>query len=325
MPSSDIDIVLLIEEDEKEEEEDLFGDAEEKSFAGEDDEAWKTHVKSQSPLEKMADALCDEWRDDLSYLEVIANTKVPLVKFTYAPTDTSVDVSFEIATGTMAASLIKQYLAEMPPLRSLTFVMKYFLAARGLNEPYTGGVGAFMLQLMIVSFLQHRERDAHNFGNPAPYNLGCLLLEFLELYGTRFNFFTTGISVRDDGSYFPKGASDRKENYTILQRPYSLALENPMETTSDVGKSSFRFNMVQRSFAAAYKVLLAHVATPVIHATSILATILPVTDEMTRRGSMKRAAEKLNAPLSSNRDRLNAPLSANRESSDNSRRKKRRR
>lgn len=35
-------------------------------------------------------------------------------------------------------------------------------------------------------------------------NLGVLLIEFFELYGNNFNYFNTGISVRDGGSYFSK-------------------------------------------------------------------------------------------------------------------------
>ena len=44
----------------------------------------------------------------------------------------------------------------MPPLRPLVLVLKFFLAQRGLNETFTGGVGSYMLQLMVVSFLQQR-------------------------------------------------------------------------------------------------------------------------------------------------------------------------
>ena len=83
------------------------------------------------------------------------------------------------------------------------------MAAWGLNEPYSGGIGSFMLQMMIVSFLQHqvrfdynnhqhdaRSRNRHrNYGGrgrndyngyddyddefiPAPMNIGSLLVEF---------------------------------------------------------------------------------------------------------------------------------------------------
>jgi hypothetical protein len=39
-----------------------------------------------------------------------------------------------------------------PPLPPFTFVFKYFLADCDINEPLSGGVGSFMLQLMIVIF-----------------------------------------------------------------------------------------------------------------------------------------------------------------------------
>ena len=303
MPSSDIDIVINVstEEEETKEGDDeekpkesgdsskekLGGDDKDEDNGEPDDEAWKS-MRTKSPLEQLADTIRDEWKDDISYLEVIPNTKIPLVKFTHAPTGLSVDVSFVKETGPQAAVLMKTFMEALPPLRPLIFVLKYFLAARVLNEPYSGGVGSYMLQLMIVSFLQHRERDFMNFGNPAPCNLGCLLLEFLELYGSRFNYCVTGISVRHDGSYFRKG--DRKDAFVIPSRPYSLAMENPLDINSDVGKASFRIQMVQRSFFAAYKVLMAHVSHPAQPAVSILATIMPPVEEMVHRKNAKMGA-----------------------------------
>jgi non-canonical poly(A) RNA polymerase PAPD5/7 len=173
----------------------------------------------QSPLHCFAQALRQDWGiDEFSYMELVENTRIPLVKFTHAATRISVDVSFDQLSGPPAAQLMKRYLEALPPLRPLTFVLKYFLAARGLNEPYTGGVGSFLLQLMIVSFLQHRERDAVNYQRPSVYNLGSLLFEFLELYGLEFNYYTTGISVRYDGFYFPKGAADRRITFLKSDR-----------------------------------------------------------------------------------------------------------
>jgi non-canonical poly(A) RNA polymerase PAPD5/7 len=173
----------------------------------------------KSPLHYFAQAMRQDWGvHELSYLELIENTRIPLVKFTHASTNISVDVSFDQPSGPPAAQLMKRYLEALPPLRPLTFVLKYFLAARCLNEPYTGGVGSFLLQLMIVAFLQHRERDAVNYQRPSVYNLGSLLLEFLELYGIEFNYFTTGISVRYDGFFFPKGAADRRSIFCKSDR-----------------------------------------------------------------------------------------------------------
>lgn len=79
---------------------------------------------------------------------------------------------------------------------------------RKLNETYTGGIGSFVLASMIVSFLQQRyrltvycqaqDKDCYN------HNLASLLLGFLSHYGGVFNYYTTGISLLEHGSYFNK-------------------------------------------------------------------------------------------------------------------------
>ena len=89
-----------------------------------------------------------------------------------------------------------------------------------------------------------------------------------------------------------------------------MAMENPLEPTLDVGQSSFRYQTVQRSFAVAYKMLLAYItARPsdkeLLNAASILATILPPTEYMTSRKIQKRCDQS----LSSKRQMESMPLS----------------
>lgn len=276
LPSSDIDLVVMLKQT----------DGKTDSVNDEERE-WRT--EKQSPLFRVADALKEAWRGKLSYLEVIEQTRVPLVKCTHKPSGVSIDICFNQQTGVKAAALMTTFLKAMPPLRPLTFVLKYFTASRGLNEPYSGGIGSFLLQLLIVSFLQHRERDAINFRRPSPYNLGCLLVEFCELYGIDFNFLTTAISVRHDGYYFPKGAKDKREHFFQPSRPFSLAVENPLDTTMDVGKPSFRIHLVQRTLDSAFRVLRCHVTVPITQSGSILKSILPLTDEMWERRKMLMA------------------------------------
>jgi non-canonical poly(A) RNA polymerase PAPD5/7 len=285
LPSSDIDLVILLEKQDE-----TKGQEEEKTKK--EMEEWD--ASSGSPLVQLATGLQDERQDELSYLELIENTRVPLVKFTHT-SGVSFDVCFDQDTGPKAALLMKTYMDAMPPLRPLAFVLKYFMESRGLNEPYSGGVGSYMLQLMIVSFLQHRERDGYNFRRPSLYNLGCLLVEFFELYGLDFNYVTTGLSVRHDGFYFPKGAKDRKDNFWQPNRRFSMAIENPLEPTHDVGKPSFRIQVVQRSFELAFKTLLAHLTEPVVPAVSTLASILPPTPEMMQRVLQKSGASPTTA------------------------------
>lgn len=286
-----------------------------------------TNSTTTSPLIKLALELNTKWKNELTYLEVVSNTKVPIVKFTHGPTKLNCDICFNQENGIHAAELMKRFMDAMPPLKPLTFVLKYFMAARGLNEPYSGGCGSFMIQMMIVSFLQHRERydynnplhhqqqrgrdnnDRHQHRNnnryhtnshqnyrggnnnddydPAQMNLGSLLLEFFELYGIDFNYLTTAISVRHDGYYFPKGHYNKRDIFfSNPTRPFTLGLENPIEITSDVGTSSFRMSLIQKSFEVALRVLLSHVAHPVVHVDSILESIIPPTEEMYKRATM---------------------------------------
>ena len=141
------------------------------------------------------------------------------------------------------------------------------------------GVGSYMLQLMVVSFLQLRYREDANAGRPFVPNLGSLLMEFLDKYGGGgFNYITTGISVVDDGALFPKGEDGRKEFFWDSKRQFSLALSNPEEENTDVGKPSFKIGLVARAFSCSYKALLARVAMPfdASEGQSILESIIPL-------------------------------------------------
>jgi len=326
LPTSDVDIVVQIpEEDEKESTKSPNKNAgdprlkkkvekvlpakeksEEANKKKEQEEMENYNIDDvndhQSPLARLALALKTKWADQLSYFELIENTRIPIVKFTHAPTNLSCDICFNQKNGPLAADLVERFLDAMPPLKPLTFVLKYFMASRGLNEPYSGGVGSFMVQMMIVSFLQHRERDIFNlqqrdhrhhsnYGQEQKMsthmNLGSLLLEFFQLYGGgQLNYVTTGISVRNDGFYFSKGSKDRKENFWQPARPFSLAMENPLEITSDVGKPSFRMQNIQKAFEVSYNVLMSHVSEPAVPTESILASILPPTEEMQKRATL---------------------------------------
>ena len=284
---------------------------EEEDEEDDDDQDWMT---TSNPLEKFANAVKAEFgvrseletddthtngddndnnqREYLSYLEVITQTRVPLVKFTVEPYNLDIDICFDQPHGPESADLMHRFMESMPPLRPLTFCLKYFLASREINKPFTGGVGSYLLQLMIVSFLQHRSRSDLNRGyggSGRHFNLGSLLLDFLELYGLDFNYVTTAISVRHDGYYFPKGQLDKKEYFWQPHRPMSIAVENPLDSTMDVGSGAYRIQMISRVFEHAFKTLLAFVSEPLEQSKdgSILARILPPTEEMEKRRALK--------------------------------------
>ena len=191
-------------------------------------------------------------RDMCASLELVESARIPIVKYVDKACGIPVDVSFDVEGGLRTGRLVRDLQDAMPALRPLVLVLKFFLAQRGLNETFTGGVGSFMMQMMVVSFLQQRHRTDVATGLAGAANLGALLLEFLELYGKDFNYATTGISVRHHGAYFPK----HQRGWNYPNRPALLALENPDDAGLDVGKNSFAMTRVKRAFDHAHAKLV---------------------------------------------------------------------
>lgn len=219
----------------------------------------------------------------VTYLEVIDKARIPIVKFVHKATNIQVDVSFNIGGGLATADLVKHYMRVYPAFRPLTLVIKYFLAQRGLNETFGGGVGSFLTQLMVVSFLQHHGRNlGAEHDDPKYNNLGQLLVGFLTLYGRDFNYNDLAISVRNGGSYFFKEDRDWYDD----NRPFLISMENPNEPSLDIGKNSYEVRTVRRAFDYARQVL-----TNEIHrrgqfhplSGSILGTIIPPDSHLTDR------------------------------------------
>lgn len=66
------------------------------------------------------------------------------------------------------------------------------------------------------------------------------MIDFFELYGTLFNYEDVGISIRK--GYFPK-ESRGWEGWDERSR-FRLCVENPQDTTVDIGKASYNIKRV---------------------------------------------------------------------------------
>lgn len=102
---------------------------------------------------------------------------------------------------------------------------------------------------MCISFLQlhPRHKDYENA------NLGVLLMEFLELYGRKFNYMKTGISIKNGGKYLPKEELQRE--MVDGHRPSLLCIEDPLTPGNDIGRSSYGALHVKHAFDYAYTTL----------------------------------------------------------------------
>lgn len=195
-------------------------------------------------------------------IRVIDKASVPILKIVDVDSKIRVDVSFNVTNGVQSARMIAGYISEFPSLPKLMFVLKQFLLQRDLNEVFTGGVGSYCLVLMVISFLQlHFSKDMRKRN----HNLGVLLIEFFELYGRHFNYVNTGIRIRDGGRYMPKAdlfpgqpEAVRSDSY----RPPLLCIEDPLQPSNDIGKSSYGVIKAKQAFEVAFITLSKAVLKP---------------------------------------------------------------
>ena len=107
-------------------------------------------------------------------------------------TEINVDISFNRTNGIYCVKLVKFLQKKYPELRPLILILKAFLKSRQLNETYHGGVGSFLLTMLVTSYLQREYKK----GGTDKIDLGRHLINFFELYGQIFNYEHVGISIR---------------------------------------------------------------------------------------------------------------------------------
>lgn len=212
-------------------------------------------------------------------ISVIENTVVPIIKFIDNQTLVQIDISFNTSNGKEAATLVKDYLSSYPQLRQMVFILKYILKYRGLNEVWGGGLGSYALTLLVVNFFQQHPREAaKNKGE----NLGTLLLEFFELYGRNFNYEQNGIQVRNEVGYVP--IDKLREQMPHGNKRYGpLCIEDPLNQTNDVGRSTYHWNQVRNCFdhcCRKLKKALEDQPDPAMRGGTLLGQILQVNPEL---------------------------------------------
>lgn len=234
---------------------------------------------NQSILQILADSL--KLSNTCSYIELITKARIPIIKLIDKSTNIKIDISFDIDGGIHAAQYLNQQLQVYPAMRPLVIILKYYLHCRQLNETYTGGIGSFVLQMLVLNYLQlHPQFHINHKMNRNNMNLGILLMSFLELYGRIFNYYTVGIypasKTSANGVYYNKYQLDRYNS----DRPYLLSIENPLDSTHDISANSYQILKIRRTFYYAYMRLLHELQNNSYH--SMLSTILSIDPDMNR-------------------------------------------
>lgn len=159
---------------------------------------------------------------------IIAKAKVPIIKFVTTQGRFNVDISVNQNNGITAGEVVNGFLRHLHggsnALRSLVMITKAFLSQRSMNEVFTGGLGSYAIVCLAVSFLQMHPKIRRGEIN-AEQNLGVLMVEFFELYGSYFNYEEVGISIRDGGTYFSK----MQRGWMDYQNRFRLSIEDPID------------------------------------------------------------------------------------------------
>lgn len=192
-------------------------------------------------------------------MQLIDTASVPVIKLVCVDSDLPVDITMEDRmrphTGLTTRSLTRSYCEKYQDLRPLALVLKQMLHDCNLHNIYTGGISSYFLVLLIVSYLQV-------YGHTAS-NLGGHLLNMLDLYGNKFNFATTQISVIEPGNHTvsPNAAFHPPPALEGMLPPPStppLNIVDPLNPSQTVGQSVFGMWQVQIAFKNAFQVLHAH-------------------------------------------------------------------
>jgi non-canonical poly(A) RNA polymerase PAPD5/7 len=88
--------------------------------------------------------------------------------------------------GLECVQLVKRYLDRLPLLKPLVIVLKKFIYAGGLADPYQGGLSSYSLTLMVVALLLLANEQL---------TLGQAFLHFLRLYGIDLDYSSKAIFV----------------------------------------------------------------------------------------------------------------------------------
>lgn len=183
----------------------------------------------------------------------IAKAKVPIIKFVDPKTRIHIDISFERSNGLDAAKLIIKWLKTTPGLRELVLIVKQFLAVRKLNEVHVGGLGGFSIICLCYSFLKLHPRLSTN-DIDAQENIGCLLIEFFELYGYNFGYDKVALAFASETE--PIYVSKSSNPDLMGRNPFSLAIQDPHDPSNNISRGSFNLRDIKRAFGGAFELLV---------------------------------------------------------------------
>jgi len=150
--------------------------------------------RQASCVQVLAELLREQ--DWVRNVQTLETAKIPIIKAKtffeeLGAGGVALDISFDMPAhrGLATCAFVRNLRATYPALVPLTLILKQFLVAKGLNDPYTGGLSSYGTLLMVAAVLDESEQMIFSSSNSSssntiqrPMNLGALLIIFLRLY-----------------------------------------------------------------------------------------------------------------------------------------------
>lgn len=168
---------------------------------------------------------------------LFSKARVPILKFMDI-CNFRYDLSLNQESGIVHSRFIRRILRHKPYIRDMTLFLKYFLKSRGLNESRRGGLCSYAQLLMLISFLNLHPLVQREL--PVMSNISVLFMDFFQLYGQDFCYERAKVSIF---GYKKKTSSTY------------LSIEDPTDSSCEVGLLSTNMNAIRDVFFHAYRIM----------------------------------------------------------------------
>ena len=164
--------------------------------------------------------------------------------------DIDISIETEKHNGLKCVNLINSYLKEYSVLKPIVIALRAILHSANLHLPDKGGLSAYGLILMVVSYIQSQKE---NFNKNEPDLCGKIFYGFLKHYGIIFDFNKYLILTYPTNEN--NGANTDKESYINMnQYGQEFIILDPLNSTNNVASKSFQFMNLKMAFMIAYMV-----------------------------------------------------------------------
>jgi len=194
---------------------------------------------------------------------ILANARVPVVKFTYPETKTHVDITINNTLACLNTKLLADYCAIDERLPQMVSIVKYWAKQRDVNDPYQGTLSSYCYVLMCIFHLQTRHpailpvlqdlpptvseqvgewkvsyfdnvEELQGFGSKNAQTLAELVWQFFEYWAWRHDYQHSVVSIRL-GKAITK--EDKEWTKRVGRDRHLLCVEDPFLLSHDLGRT----------------------------------------------------------------------------------------